>query len=73
MNDWLSQLDTFRFASPWWLLALLLIPLAMWLVGRVGSVSAVQFSSGALLHAAARKSRLYPTGFRSALGRESIL
>ena len=27
MNDWLSQLDTFRFASPWWLLALLLIPL----------------------------------------------
>ncbi len=67
MNDWLSQLDTFRFASPWWLLALLLIPLAMWLLGRVGNVAAVQYSSGALLHAAARKSRFAPGRYRPLL------
>ena len=67
MSDWLSQLDTFRFASPLWLLALALIPLAMWLVGRVGPVSAVQFSSGALLHAAARKSRFSPGRYRPLL------
>ena len=67
MSDWLSQFNTFRFASPWWLLALLLIPLAMWLVGRVGHVSAVQFSSGALLHAAARKSRFSPGRYRPML------
>ena len=67
MSDWLSQIDTFRFASPLWLLALALIPLAMWLVGRAGPVSAVQFSSGALLHAAARKSRFAPGRYRALL------
>ena len=67
MNDWISQLDTFRFASPWWLLAVALIPVAMWLLGRAGSVSAVQFSSGALLHAAARKSRFSPGRYRPLL------
>ncbi len=60
MNDLPGSLNTFRFASPWWLLALVLIPLGMWLRGRTAPVAAVQYSSGALLHAAARKSRFRP-------------
>jgi len=60
VNDLLFQLDTLRFGSPWWLLALALVPLGMWLRGRTAPVSAVQYSSGALLHAAARKARFRP-------------
>ncbi len=60
MNELLPQLNTFRFASPWWLFALLLIPLWMWLRGRTARVAAVQYSSGALLYAASRKSRFRP-------------
>ena len=57
MNELFYRFDTLRFASPWWLLALALIPLGMWLRGRTAPVAAIQFSSGALLHAAARKTR----------------
>jgi Ca-activated chloride channel family protein len=60
VNDFLPELQTLRFGSPWWLLALALIPLGMWLRGRAAPVAAVQYSSGALLHAAARKARFRP-------------
>lgn len=57
MSEILPQLHTFRFASPWLLLLLLLLPLWMWLRGRIAPVAAVQFSSGELLAAAARRTR----------------
>jgi Ca-activated chloride channel family protein len=60
VNELFSQLNTLRFGSPWWLLALALVPLGMWLRGQTAPVAAVQFSSGTLLHAAARKSRFRP-------------
>jgi Ca-activated chloride channel family protein len=53
----IPQWQTFRLASPWWLLALLLIPLWMWLRGRFAPVAAVQFSSGDLLVQASRQTR----------------
>lgn len=50
-------LDSFRFAD-WWLLPLLLlIPLWAWLRGRHAPIAAVQFSSGALLRDASRRTR----------------
>ena len=57
MNELLPQLDTFRFAAPWLLLALLLLPLWMWLRGRFAPVAAVQFSSSQLLASASRRTR----------------
>jgi Ca-activated chloride channel family protein len=57
MNELLNQFRTFRLASPWLLLALALIPIWMWLRGRHAPVAAVQFSSGELLAAAARRTR----------------
>ena len=57
ITGFFPQLHTFRFAQPWWLLALLLVPLWMWLRGRVAPVAAVQFSSNKLLEAARRKTR----------------
>ena len=57
MNGLFPQLDTFRFAVPWLLLALLLLPLWMWLRGRFAPVAAVQFSSSQLLAAASRRTR----------------
>ncbi len=57
MKEMLPQLDTFRFAAPWLLLALLLLPLWMWLRGRFAPVAAVQFSSSQLLAAASRRTR----------------
>jgi Ca-activated chloride channel homolog len=50
-------LKTFRFAMPWLLLLLLLIPLWAWLRGRFAPVAAVSFSSGELLRAAAKQAR----------------
>ena len=50
-------LKTFRFAMPWLLLLLLLIPLWAWLRGRFSPVAAVLFSSGELLRAASRQAR----------------
>lgn len=60
----LTGLYGFRFASPWALLALLLIPLWIWLRGQVGPVAAVQYSSAKLLEAAAhRRPKFRPSGF----------
>jgi Ca-activated chloride channel homolog len=60
MSEILPQLDTFRFANPWLLLALVLVPLWMWLRGRFAPVAAVQFSSSQLLAAASRRARSAP-------------
>jgi Ca-activated chloride channel family protein len=57
MSDLFPQLETFRFAAPWFLLLIGLIPLWMWLRGRVAPVAAVQFSSSRLLAAASRRTR----------------
>ena len=57
MSELFPQLNTFRFAAPWLLLALALLPLWMWLRGRFAPVAAVQFSSGQLLVAASRRTR----------------
>lgn len=50
-------LSSFRFAMPWLLPLLGLVPLWMWLRGRVAPVAAVQYSSGRLLAAASRRTR----------------
>ncbi len=57
MSELIPQLHTFRFASPWMLLLLILLPLWMWLRGRTAPVAAVQFSSAELLAAASRRTR----------------
>ena len=57
MSELYLQLETFRFASPWLLALLGLIPVWMWLRGRVAPVAAVQFSSSRLLAAASRRTR----------------
>ena len=56
-NDLQPLLKTFRFAAPWLLLLLLLIPLWAWLRGRFAPVAAVSFSSGELLRAASKQAR----------------
>lgn len=38
----------FQFAAPWWLLALLPVPLLWWLRGKMGQRAALRFSSTAL-------------------------
>lgn len=67
MTELFSQLHSFRFASPWLLSLLLLIPLWMWLRGRYGSVAAVQFSSSDLLAVAAKRRRSVRGGILLAL------
>lgn len=57
ISDSMPQLGTFRFAQPWWLLALLLLPLWMWLRGRIAPVAAVQYSSNRLLSLARHRTR----------------
>jgi Ca-activated chloride channel family protein len=57
MSELYLQLETFRFAAPWLLLLVGLIPVWMWLRGRVAPVAAVQFSSSRLLAAASRRTR----------------
>ncbi|HWB06983.1 MAG TPA: VWA domain-containing protein [Verrucomicrobiales bacterium] len=68
LDDVIPQLNTFRFATPWVLWLLLLLPLWMLLRGRFGRAAAVQFSSGELLAAASRRKRSSPgrlmAGFR---------
>jgi Ca-activated chloride channel homolog len=54
-SDLMALLKTFRFESWWFLFLLLLIPIWAWLRGRVAPVAAVEFHSGDLLRAAARK------------------
>jgi Ca-activated chloride channel homolog len=60
VHEIIPQLHTFRFATPWVLWALLLLPLWMLLRGRFGRSAAVQFSSGELLAAASRRKRSAP-------------
>jgi Ca-activated chloride channel family protein len=60
LNETIPQLHTFRFATPWLLWGLLLLPLWMLLRGRFGRAAAVQFSSGELLAAASRRKRSAP-------------
>jgi Ca-activated chloride channel homolog len=57
VNSLLESLHGFRFADPWLLLALALIPLWAWLRGRYAPVAAVQFSSSKLLREASRPAR----------------
>ena len=57
MSELYPQLETFRFAAPWLLLLLGVIPIWMWFRGRVAPVAAVQFSSSRLLAAASRRTR----------------
>jgi len=45
----MARLLTFQFAQPWWLLLLLLVPLAAWLRGRPGRTDGLPFSSVGLL------------------------
>ncbi len=60
LSDMGLRLNGFRFATPWVLWGLLLIPLWMFLRGRFGRAAAVQFSSGELLAAASRRKRSSP-------------
>jgi len=57
----------FRFASPWWLLALLLVALLAWWRGRRGRPAALRFSAISLLGAAARAPRTQPGRWLAAL------
>ena len=59
----LPTLNGFRFESPLMLWLLLLLPLWMWLRGRVAPVAAVRFSSNQLLAAASRKTKRSPGRF----------
>lgn len=67
LNETLTQLHTFRFATPWVLWALLLIPLWMLLRGKFGRAAAVQYSSGELLAAASKRKRIAPGSMLAAL------
>lgn len=60
MTDWLSHFHDFRFASPAWLWALLVLPVWAFLRGRRGPRAAVAFSSSQLLAAASRATRARP-------------
>ncbi|MEO6786444.1 MAG: VWA domain-containing protein [Chthoniobacteraceae bacterium] len=57
--------DAFSFAQPWWLLALLLIPLAAWMQGGLGPSPAIRFSFVAPLRGFASPRRAGAGGFRS--------
>ncbi len=59
MSHLIPQFHGLRFAAPWLLLALLLLPLWAWLRGRYAPVAAVQFSSSKLLREAARQPRFH--------------
>ncbi len=56
-----------RLASPWWLLALLMVALLAWWRGRRGRTAALTFSSNALLGAAAQAVRQKPGRWLGAL------
>ncbi len=57
--------DVFSFAQPWWLLALLLVPLIAWLQGGRGPSPAIRFSFVEPLRGFARVRRAGMGGFRS--------
>ena len=45
----MDQLPAFSFGQPWWLLLLVLVPLAAWLHGRQSSAEAVPYSALSIL------------------------
>src|SRR5688572_6820333 len=57
----------FQFASPWWLLGLLGVPVVGWLVGGVRSAAAIRFSSLEGIRALGRPAKAGRGGF-GALG-----
>ena len=57
--------DAFSFAQPWWLLALLVIPVVAWMQGGRGPSPAIRFSFVAPLRGFARERRAGAGGFRS--------
>ena len=56
--------DTFQFASPWWLLGLLAVPLVGWMIGGKKGAAAIRFSSLEGLRGVARPARGGFGGFR---------
>ncbi len=56
-------LPGFQFANPWWLLLLLLLPLAAWLRGKSGRAPAVQFPAASLLRDLGTPARFARGGF----------
>ena len=65
MNSDILNSDAFSFAQPWWLLALLIIPVVAWLQGGRGPSPAIRFSFVAPLRGFARERRAGAGGFRS--------
>lgn len=61
------MLTGWRFASPWWLLALLAVGLLAWWRGRRGTTAALRFSSTGLLGPAAQGVRQHPGRWLAAL------
>jgi Ca-activated chloride channel family protein len=57
--------DAYGFAQPWWLLALLVIPLVAWMQGGRGPSPAIRFSFVEPLRGFARPRRAGIGGFRS--------
>ena len=57
--------DAYGFAQPWWLLALLVIPVVAWMQGGRGPSPAIRFSFVAPLRGFARPRRAGVGGFRS--------
>ncbi len=59
------KFDAYGFAQPWWLLALILIPVIAWLQGGRGPSPAIRFSFIQPLRGFARQRRSGAGGFRS--------
>ena len=57
--------DAYGFAQPWWLLALLVIPVVAWMQGGRGPSPAIRFSFVEPLRGFARPRRAGVGGFRS--------
>lgn len=54
---------TYQFASPWWFLLLVALPLLAWLRGRAGEAPAVAFPAVGLLEGLGRRTRSRAGGF----------
>lgn len=56
----MDRLFAFSFGQPWWLVLLLLLPLAAWLRGRAGVVEAVPYSALSIIRSIGVPSRRSP-------------